>query len=237
MSILIVEDNVISARMLEGILKHNGFECVTAKNGVLGLQALQERTDIQVILLDLMMPEMDGFQFMKEHNDNPQWKSIPVIVMTALADNETVRRVVGMGCKQYVVKPVREEMIIPKLKELMPQAPSDDDHLLRNRFHVMQEMGLDDAGYDELFVAFHEQTRQISQQLGQEGGEFPKAALGSFADDALSLCGENVSKRLHVLAEMAAASDSANYLQHLLHDLDVAHERRSRIKARLSGQE
>jgi CheY-like chemotaxis protein len=238
MSILIVEDNVISARMLEGILKHNGMETITAKNGVLALQVLQERQgEVQVILLDLMMPEMDGFQFMKEHNDHPQWKSIPVIVMTALADTETVRRVVGMGCKHYVVKPVREDMLLPKLREYLPHVVSAEDHLLRNRFHVMQDMGLDDSGYDELFAAFRDQTRQILQSLGQEGAAFPKAALGSFADDAMSLCGEAVSKRLHMLAETSAANDASNYLQHLMHELDTAFERRARIKARLSGQE
>jgi CheY-like chemotaxis protein len=184
-----------------------------------------------------MMPEMDGFQFMKEHNDHPQWKSIPVIVMTALADTETVRRVVGMGCKHYVVKPVREDMILPKLREYLPQVVNSDDHLMRNRFHVMQDMGLDDEGYDELLTAFREQTKQIVQQVSQEGAAIPKDALGSFADDAASLCGDAVSKRLHLLAEGAALKDVVNYLQHLVQELDTAYDRRMRIKARLAGQE
>lgn len=235
MSILIVEDNVISSRMLEGMLKHNSLEPVVARNGVQALQALQDKPDIQVILLDLMMPEMDGFQFLQERNANPQWKAIPVIVMTALADNETVRRVLMMGCKQYVVKPVREDSLIPKLKELLPSAIVES--MLRNRFEVMQSAGLDEAGYDELFSAFHEQTRQLVQQIGTQDVDFPVAGVKSFADDAQILCGDSVSKRLQVFAESSEKAPCGNYLQHLLHDLDVAHERRSRIKARISGQD
>lgn len=235
MSILIVEDNVISSRMLEGMLKHNSLEPVVARNGVQALQALQDKPDIQVILLDLMMPEMDGFQFLQERNANPQWKAIPVIVMTALADNETVRRVLTMGCKQYVVKPVREDSLIPKLKELLPSPVVES--LLRNRFEVMQSAGLDEAGYDEMFSAFHEQTRQLVQLVGAQDGDFPVAGVKSFADDAQILCGDSVSKRLQVFAETSGKAQCASYLQHLLHDLDVAHERRSRIKARISGQD
>ena len=127
MSILIVEDNVISARMLEGILKHHQMPTYTARNGQQALQVLQEHNDVRLILLDLMMPEMDGFQFLDERNGNPLFKPIPVIVMTALADNETVRRVILKGCKHYVVKPIREDQLIPKIKELMPTAPSMDN--------------------------------------------------------------------------------------------------------------
>lgn len=235
MSILIVEDNVISSRMLEGMLKHHGLEPVVARNGVQALQALQDKADIQVILLDLMMPEMDGFQFLQERSANPQWKALPVIVMTALADNETVRRVLSMGCKQYVVKPVREDSLIPKLKELLPSPVVES--LLRNRFEVMQGAGLDEAGYDEMFSAFHEQTRQLLRLVGTQEADFPAAGVRSFADDAQILCGDSVSKRLQVFAESSDRAQCGSYLQHLLHDLDVAQERRSRIKARISGQD
>jgi hypothetical protein len=101
----------------------------------------------------------------------------------------------------------------------------------------MQDSGLDEGGYDDLFAAFHEQTRKLVAQVVLEGGEFPKAGLAAFADDATSLCGQGVSKRLSVLAETGPSADCSNYLQHLLHELDQALERRTRIKARLSGQE
>jgi len=238
MSILIVEDNVISARMLEGILKHHQMPTYTARNGLQALQVLQEHNDVRLILLDLMMPEMDGFQFLDERNGSPQIKSIPVIVMTALADNETVRRVILKGCKHYVVKPIREDQLIPKIKEMMPTAPSMDNQILRGRFEVMEEMGLDESGYDDLFGAFHEQTRTLVATMESVGeDDFPRQALLSFSEDALPVCGQNTSKRLLSLSESVAVTDTRNYLSHLLHALDGAHERRQRIRARMSGQE
>jgi len=173
-----------------------------------------------------------------ERNGSPQIKSIPVIVMTALADNETVRRVILKGCKHYVVKPIREDQLIPKIKEMMPTAPSMDNQILRGRFEVMEEMGLDESGYDDLFGAFHEQTRTLVATMESVGeDDFPRQALLSFSEDALPVCGQNTSKRLLSLSESVAVTDTRNYLSHLLHALDGAHERRQRIRARMSGQE
>ena len=236
--ILIVEDNVISARMLEGILRHHELESVTTKNGLEAMQTLRERNDIRLILLDLMMPEMDGFQFLEERATSPRLRLIPVIVMTALADQETVRRVISMGCKHYVIKPVREDLLIPKIREMMPAPITDKNTLLRGRIEVMQAMSLDEVGYDELFKAASEQLGKLIAQLADATTEsFPQAPVRTFAEEVAPLCGQWVGKRLLALSDSRNIPDAATYLQHLQASFTTALERRQRIRDRISGQQ
>jgi CheY-like chemotaxis protein len=236
--ILVVEDNVISARMLEGILRHHELESVTTKNGLEAMQTLRERNDIRLILLDLMMPEMDGFQFLEKRAASPRLRLIPVIVMTALADQETVRRVISMGCKHYVIKPIREDLLIPKIREMMPLPISDRNTLLRGRIEVMQALNLDEAGYDALFATASEQLDKLAAQLAEATPEtFPQDSMRAFSEDVAPLCGQWAGKRLLALSENRALADANTYLQHLQTSFATALERRQRIRERISGQQ
>lgn len=81
-SILVVEDDPATQEMLSRALKKEGWDVTVASNGRLGLQCLQLSAPT-LILLDLMMPEMDGFEFVRELRRNPEWYALPVIVITA----------------------------------------------------------------------------------------------------------------------------------------------------------
>jgi PAS domain S-box-containing protein len=80
--VLVVEDDSDQRRLIGAILEKEGWEVATAENGALALQQLQER-DVQLIVLDLLMPEMDGFEFVVAMKQNPAWKHIPVLVLTS----------------------------------------------------------------------------------------------------------------------------------------------------------
>lgn len=161
MSLLVVEDNTISLRMLEVLLQSNGYTVVSAKTGRQALERLEEREDIQMVLTDLIMPEMDGLQLLDELGRHPRWKGLPVIVLTSLNDADTVRRVVQAGCRNYLVKPLKEEIVIPKVKALLAAAPGVAKSApLKAKFEVLKERGLDPDQYDRLFEAFHAQVRE-----------------------------------------------------------------------------
>ena len=81
-SILIVEDDEITREMLKKSLETNEFKVSVAKNGKEGLERVK-RAKPALILLDLMMPEMDGFEFAEELRENKEWLDIPVVVITA----------------------------------------------------------------------------------------------------------------------------------------------------------
>ena len=165
MSILIVEDNPISLRTVEMILQSNGLETVSAKSGRQALERLKEVVDIQLVLSDLMMPDMDGYQLLEAMSRDAGLRAIPVVVMTSLSDGDTVRRVVTLGCKGYVVKPVREETLIPKVRQTMRDLPNGAEVVLKPKFKVLEETGLDPTRYDALMDSFHSDLRETSQAL------------------------------------------------------------------------
>jgi CheY-like chemotaxis protein len=157
MSILIVEDNTISLKTVEMMLQSNGLETLSAKSGVQALEWLESRTDIQLVLTDLMMPDLDGYQLLEAMGRNPSWKEIPAIAMTSLSDADTVRRVVGLGAKGYLVKPLREDALIPKIRQTMRDLPNGVENPLKAKFKVLEETGLDNARYESLFDEFQSQ--------------------------------------------------------------------------------
>lgn len=80
--VLLVEDEVLSRRLLESMLKDAGWQVHSAENGRVALDYLKEKTP-QLILTDLIMPEMDGFEFIDRLRQNSAWRTIPVVVLTA----------------------------------------------------------------------------------------------------------------------------------------------------------
>jgi CheY-like chemotaxis protein len=91
-SVLIVEDEPTNREMMRRMLKREGWAVIEAENGRAGLERVAERQP-NLILLDLMMPEMDGFEFVAELHKTEEWRSIPVVVVTAksLTDQDRLR--------------------------------------------------------------------------------------------------------------------------------------------------
>ena len=93
MSILIVEDNRVNARLLALILNAQGYQTVVAIDGKEGLRIVAETPDIELIITDFMMPEMDGVEFIAKVRAMPAFRSVPILVASAHGDLETVKRV------------------------------------------------------------------------------------------------------------------------------------------------
>jgi CheY-like chemotaxis protein len=81
--VLVVEDDQATRQMFQRILQKEGWQVTTAENGRLGLEAIQAQQP-DLILLDLMMPEMDGFEFMDQLRQQDRGRSLPVVVVTAM---------------------------------------------------------------------------------------------------------------------------------------------------------
>lgn len=241
MSILIVEDNTISLRAVEMILHSNGLETVSAKTGRHALEILASREDIQIILSDLMMPEMDGFQLLEELVKHATWSKIPVVIMTSISDAETVRKVVSRGCKHYLIKPVREEALLPKVRQVLADVPSSPETPLRPKFKVMEESGLDPKRYEDLFDAFHLEVREAMGFLSVGVPPSGDTSLDSFLrmrEGATLLAGG----RLQALLDGLKARGSCDWellretLDTLSKAMQSATERRERMREKLSRQ-
>ncbi len=101
--VLIIDDEPELLELVKKRLEAEGFWCVTAENPVVGLQKISEESP-QLILLDLMLPKMSGLGFLRIVKGNPATASIPVVVLTALGDEEVAREAMDLGAVAYLTK-------------------------------------------------------------------------------------------------------------------------------------
>ena len=116
--ILVVDDSPTELYKLSGMLEKNGFEVLKAENGADGVAlARQEKPD--AVLMDIVMPGLNGFQATRQLTKDPETAGIPVIIVTT-KDQET-DRVWGkrQGAKDYLTKPVEEATLIKTLKSVL----------------------------------------------------------------------------------------------------------------------
>jgi len=116
--ILIVDDSPTEIHVLKTMLEKNGFETVTATSGEEGIEAAKAQKP-DVILMDVVMPGLNGFQATRQLTRDPDTSSIPVIIVTT-KDQET-DRVWGLrqGAKDYVTKPAQESDLVGKIKSVL----------------------------------------------------------------------------------------------------------------------
>lgn len=101
--ILIVEDDPYICKMYQLKLDLQGFEVDIASNGKIGVEKVTEKKP-DLILLDILMPEMDGFEVLKVLKSNSQTKDIPVLVLSNLGQDERIRKAMELGAASYIVK-------------------------------------------------------------------------------------------------------------------------------------
>ncbi|MEQ9404707.1 MAG: response regulator transcription factor [Cyclobacteriaceae bacterium] len=123
-NILLVEDDESFGYILKEYLEINDFHVTLAKNGEEGLKTF-ERNSFDLCLLDVMMPLKDGFTLAKEIRDADQ--DIPFIFLTAKALKVDKLKGFRLGCDDYIVKPIDEELLIARMKALIRRASADHD--------------------------------------------------------------------------------------------------------------
>ncbi|MBB6499506.1 two-component system response regulator [Pedobacter cryoconitis] len=109
--ILIIDDDNRNIFALKAVLKAKGYQCLSAISGEDGLQLLEEQKDIAVVLMDMMMPGMDGYEAMAKMNIHPVLKEIPVIAVTAQAMLGDRERCLDAGAVGYVSKPINVDSL------------------------------------------------------------------------------------------------------------------------------
>ena len=117
--ILIVEDTQAIRLLLCHILKKAGYETFEAENGAVAYGILSENPDLSLIILDLMMPVMDGLSFLEKFGEELREKEIPVCVLSALGDHQKILDAVGKGAVDYAIKPVDKDILLDKVSELI----------------------------------------------------------------------------------------------------------------------
>lgn len=123
-NILVVDDHAHIRRLYEYTLEKNGYKPFTASNGREALELL-ETSHIDLIVLDVMMPEMDGYTFLRTLREGGS--EIPVLVITARDGAEDVRKAFTLGTDDFMVKPVDEIEMLLRIKALMRRAKISEE--------------------------------------------------------------------------------------------------------------
>ena len=140
--ILIVDDDIMNLTMAQTILEMKiQAEYLTADSGQKCLQILQQRGGkVDLILLDIAMPGMDGIQTLSLIRNNPLWTNLSVIFLTAAADKTTIVRAAQLKVKDYVKKPFTPDELISRVEKHL--APPIDDPEIQDIFKALDNLGL-----------------------------------------------------------------------------------------------
>jgi len=114
--VLIVDDDVRNVFALTSVLEAHGMEVIFAENGRDGIEALEESPDLDLVLMDIMMPEMDGYETMAAIREIPQFKQLPIISLTAKAMQGDREKSIASGASDYITKPVDTDQLLSLMR-------------------------------------------------------------------------------------------------------------------------
>jgi len=119
--ILIVEDNVINRKIMRDLLRIHHYETFEAVNGLEGVRVAKELLP-DLIMMDIQLPELDGYSATKQIKAHAQTQKIPIIAVTSFAMRGEAEKAKEAGCDAYITKPIDIRQVILKVREFLPES-------------------------------------------------------------------------------------------------------------------
>ena len=188
--ILVVDDEPINLMVLTELLKTDGYKDITSLTNALDAVKSYQQDHFDLILLDILMPEMDGFEVMHQFSETYKQQHPPVMVFTSLSDNKTRNRALKEGARDFLVKPFDNEEILSRVYNLLEMNQSQKvmlnynlnlekvvkkrtQDLIDTQLEIVQRLGYA-AEYRDTDTAKHttrvgEYARILGEQLGLTG--------------------------------------------------------------------
>jgi hypothetical protein len=114
--VLVVDDDVRNIFALTTLLERYNVKVLSAENGKAAIEMLEKHPDIHAVLMDVMMPEMDGYEATRAIRKMPRFQSIPIIALTAKAMKGDREKCLEAGASDYIAKPVNTEQLLSLLR-------------------------------------------------------------------------------------------------------------------------
>jgi CheY-like chemotaxis protein len=115
-NVLIVDDDVRNIFSLTSVLESHGMNVAFAENGRDALARLDSGPDVDLVLMDVMMPEMDGYETTRAIREDPRFRSLPIIALTAKAMKGDREKCIAAGASDYITKPVDTEQLLSLMR-------------------------------------------------------------------------------------------------------------------------
>lgn len=206
MNVLIVEDNPISAKVLEHTLDKYGHETILAHDGKQAIDELESHPEIGLVITDIVMPKVDGIRLVASIKDRPEWSELPILVCTSRSPEYVNQAIPEQGWR-YLFKPIRADSLMQKVNEaLAKQKP-----VLQNTHRTMAQIGMDPQAFGEILDDFAKVTSKkialLEQHINDHSPE--PLALDDLMEGARLLRAERVRDILTRLRCVADATDAA----------------------------
>ncbi|MEG5034942.1 EAL domain-containing protein [Microcoleus sp. AT3-D2] len=214
-TILVVDDVPANLGILADFLTEASFEVLVAQDGESAIQKINYVIP-DLILLDIMMPGIDGFETYTRLKENPLWSQIPVIFITALSETDNVVRGLSLGAVDYIIKPFQKEEVLARIKthldlrHLTKTIEVKNQHLLQEiAEHAKARADLKQLN-QELEIRVKERTAELSQTLQDLYRSQAQLEHNAFHDSLTGLPNRDwLIKKLH---ELIAANTSYSVL-------------------------
>ena len=166
-TILIVDDDAQNLKLLEGMLFPIDCELIKANNGIDTLSVV-EKTEVDLVLLDVMMPEMDGYEVCRQLKENEATRLIPVVLVTALDDREAKINGINAGADDFITKPPNKMELLARTKSLIRLKRLNDN--LASIEYVLFSLARTVEAKDEYTKGHVERVSKLAIILGRKMG-------------------------------------------------------------------
>ena len=116
---LVVEDNEHVLYMLDFILRRAGYDVISVNNGRDAQTTIENLPPVDIIVLDLMLPYVSGYQLITDVRDDPEWQHVPILVLSGKVLEDDIVKALDLGANDYVTKPFRPEELLARLRRIV----------------------------------------------------------------------------------------------------------------------
>jgi CheY-like chemotaxis protein len=170
MNVLIVEDNPISAKVLEYTLDKHGYDTLTARDGEEALEYLASHAEIDLVITDLVMPKIDGAELVRAIKERPEWSNLPVLVCTSMRP-ESVSNLLQSAGERYLFKPISADKVI----QLVNEAFAQQRPVMQDLNHTMSQVGVQAQAFleilDEFLKVVRDKITLLEQRLKESSAD------------------------------------------------------------------
>ena len=114
--VLVVDDDARNIFALTSVLENQEMEVISATNGRQAIDMIQNTADLSMVLMDIMMPEMDGYETMREIRNVPKFRTLPILALTAKAMKGDREKCLDAGASDYIAKPVNTDQLLSLMR-------------------------------------------------------------------------------------------------------------------------
>lgn len=232
--ILAIDDDARNLKLIECYLEEEGYRILTAPDGEAGWSVLQQHAArVDLILLDRMMPNLDGIAFLQRFRQHPEYKHIPVIMQTAASEPAQIREGLELGVFYYLVKPYEEEVLVS-----LSRAAIEDSRRNRELLSAMQQSERTFAMVREMCLEFHtlDEARMLATTLASFFPD-PKRVVTGISELLINAVEHgNLGIRYHEKTALMMSGQWLAEIERRLHSPDYR-DRRVLVRMRRDGRQ